>query len=495
MSGEVETLLSKLGDGPAAPLYLVAGELVLAEPAAERLALALAERAGCRLQTHRRPPSLAPLLQDLRTFSLFEPAKVLFASDTALVADKKAAADLVDEAAAVLPLSVDESNAGELSGAEREAASRLLQALRLFSIDPLAGEPEAAVGDLPSWALEGGAAFRRSRKGRGRGKNQVAELSEGLGALLAAARAADLAGYAEGEVSELSSLATGSAPDGHTLVLAERSADKDHPLVKALAKQGAVLRVGELAEGRRGWEGLELLAEELAGQTGVGIEPGALQELARRTLRGDSDRKSKGADRDSTSRFAGEYRKLANLAAARGDARIRRALVDDAVTDRGEEDVFKLLDAIGEGRPDEALGRLSRHLGGADDALAARLQFFALLAGFCRNLTAVRGLLEFHGVRPGESNYGRFKSSLAPKLGAELPGGRKSPVAGMHPFRLHRAYLAAGRLPRGVAEKLPAWVLETELEIKGESSDPDVALSHLVARLAGAMRSGGGRRA
>jgi hypothetical protein len=65
----------------------------------------------------------------------------------------------------------------------------------------------------------------------------------------------------------------------------------------------------------------------------------------------------------------------------------------------------------------------------------------------------------------------------------------------MHPFRLHRAYLAAGRLPRGVAEKLPAWVLETELEIKGESSDPDVALSHLVARLAGAVRgSGGGRR-
>ena len=402
------------------------------------------------------------------------------------MADRNAAADLVDEAAAVLPLGVDDSNAGELGGGEREAAARLVRALRLFSVDPAAGEPDAALAALPAWALEGGAAFRRGRSGRGRGKNQVAELREGLAALLAAARGAGIAGYAEGEVSELSAFAGGGAPDGHTLVLAERSADDDHPLVAGLAARGAVLRVGVLAEGRGGaWEGLELLAEELAGQTGVGIEPAALEELARRTLRGDADRKSKGADRDSASRFAGEYRKLANLAAARGESRIGRAMVAGAVADRGDEDVWKLLDAVGEGRADEALARLARLLAGADDPVAARLQFFALLAGFCRNLTAVRGLVELHGLRPDEGNYGRFKNALAPKLGAELTGGRRSPVAGMHPFRLHRAYLAAGRLPRGVAEKLPAWVLETELEIKGDSRDPDVALSHLVARLAG----------
>jgi hypothetical protein len=101
--------------------------------------------------------------------------------------------------------------------------------------------------------------------------------------------------------------------------------------------------------------------------------------------------------------------------------------------------------------------------------------------------------MEHFGVRPGEGNYGRFKNSLAPKLKGDLPGGRKNPLASMHPFRLHRAYLAAGRLPREVVERLPAWVLETELELKGDSGNPDTALSHLVARLAGAAATSPGR--
>jgi len=485
--------------------------MVLAEPAAERLAQAIAERAGCKLQVHRRPPRLSALLDDLRTYSLFEPAKVFLAVDTALLADKAAAADLVDEAAAALPLAGD-----ELGGGEREAASRLLQALRLFGVDPDAGEPAHALEGLPKWSLEGGAAFRRGRSGRGRGKNQVEELRQGLADLLAAARGAGVAGYAAGEVAELGAVADGGLPEGHCLVLAERSADPQHPVVRKLEANKAVVRLGELAESRGGgWDGLDLLAEELARQTGVTITHDALEELARRTLHVDeasrrNRKESTKADADSASRLAGEYRKLANLAAARaggagaakpGAVKIDRELVASGVTDRGEEDVWKLLDAVGEGRSGEALGRLARMLGGADDPIAARLQFFALLSGFCRNLTAVRGLMEHFGVRPGEGNYGRFKNALAPKLKGDLPGGRKNPLASMHPFRLHRAYLAAGRLPREVVERLPAWVLETELELKGDSGDPDTALSHLVARLAGveaagakAGSAGGGRR-
>lgn len=475
----------------------MAGELILAEPAAERLGRALAERAGCGLQVHRRPPELTPLLEDLRTYSLFEPAKVTLVVDSALLADKEVASDLVDEAGGVLPLS-----GSDLGGAESQAASRLVQALRLFGVDPDAGEPQAALEGLPDWAFQGGAAFRRGRGGRRRGKRQVETLKEGLAELLAAARAAGVAGYAEGDVAELGRVVDDGMPDGHCLVLAERSADPDHPTVARLEEAGTVLRVGELEEEKRGgWQGLDLLAEELERQTGVGIEPVALRELARRTLQADEASKRSRSektrvDRDSSSRFAGEYRKLANLAAGRGGggtARITRELVTGSVTDRGEEDVWKLLDAVGEGRAGEALARLDRMLAGADDPVAARLTFFALLAGFCRTLTAVRGLMELHGVRPGEGNYGRFKSTLAPKLKADLPGGAKNPVASMHPFRLHRAYMAAGRLPSEVVDHLPAWVLRTELELKGESRDPDTALSHLVARLAGAERRAPGR--
>ncbi len=469
----------------------MAGEPVLAEAAAQRLAQGLAERAGCRLQVHRRPPRLSPLFEDLRTFSLFEPAKVVLAVDTALLADKAAAADLVDQAAEAVPLS-----GGELGSSERQAASRLLQALRLFGADPEAGEPQEALAGLPGWALEGGAAFRRGRSGRGRGKRQVEELRDGLAALLAAARAAGVGGYAEGEVAELGAIADGGLPDGHCLVLAERFADRDHPVVKLLDGRGRVVRVASLEEQRSGgWEGLDEMAGELARQTGVGIEPAALAELARRTLRGDDDRKSKGADPQSAARFAGEYRKLAHLAQAASAARIDRRMVEGSVTDRGEEDVWALLDAVGEGRAGEALARLDRMLSGADDPLAARLTFFALLAGFCRTLTAVGGLMRLHGVRPGEANYGRFKGGLETRLKAAVPGGGKNPVASLHPYRLHRAYLAASRLPAAVLASLPAWVLDTEMQLKGESGDPDTALSHLVARLAGAARGGGARPA
>jgi len=481
----------------------VVGELVLAEAAAQRLAEGLAARSGCRLQVHRHPPRLSPLFEDLRTFSLFEPAKVLLAVDTALLADKAAAADLVDQAAVALPLADGGGEGSELGSGERQAASRLVQALRLFGVDPRAGEPAEALAGLPAWALEGGAAFRRGRSGRGRGKRQVEELRDGLATLLAAAREAGVGGHAEGEVAELGQIADGGLPDGHSLVLAERFADREHPVVRQLDAAGRVVRVAALEEQKSGgWEGLGALAGEMAKQTGVEIEPAALAELARRTLRGDDDRKSKAADPASAGRFAGEYRKLANLAQARADStaapRIDRAMVEGSVTDRGEEDVWALLDAVGEGRAGEALARLDRMLSGAEDPLAARLTFFALLAGFCRTLTAVGGLLRVHGVRPGESNYGRFKSTLEPKLKTALPGlgaaGGKNPVASMHPYRLHRAYLAASRLPARVIDRLPAWVLDTEMQLKGESGDPDTALAHLVARLAGAAGSAPPRR-
>ena len=72
-----------------------------------------------------------------------------------------------------------------------------------------------------------------------------------------------------------------------------------------------------------------------------------------------------------------------------------------------------------------------------------------------------------------------------------MPAGGKNPLAGLHPFRLHRAYLAASRLPEPLLAKLPSDLLETEFQLKGESGEADVALARLVARLSQA----GGRPA
>src|SRR5438270_894687 len=175
------------GDG-APQVFLVQGDLVLAEPAAAKVAEALAAKHGGRAESYRRPLSLAPLLQDLRTFSLFGAPKVVLAVDTAAFADRSAAADLVDDAEEALPLPGGGAEARSLSPRERQAASRLLQALKLFEIDAASGSAEQALEQLPGWALEGGKSARRGRGGRARGKRQVEELRAGLVALLDAAR-------------------------------------------------------------------------------------------------------------------------------------------------------------------------------------------------------------------------------------------------------------------------------------------------------------------
>lgn len=504
-SGGPEDLLEAVAGGAVEPVYLIHGDLVLAEPAGERLAAALAEVAGCRVETHRRPPRLTEILDDLRTFSLFEPAKVLLAVDTAVLADRRSAADLIDAAAEVLPVGFVEGSgtAAEPAPREREAASRLLQTLRLFDLDPETGTPESLLEELPAWVLQGGEAFRRRRNGRGRGKRQVEDLRKDLGALLELARGAGLTGRGGSDLSELAVVLSEGLPEGHSLVLVERSVAQDHPLVANLQSRGVAVAVGTVAEERGGFLGLSEIAQELERQTGVGITEDALKDLARRTLKEDRHRieeerkrrrakKIKGPERkfflaDSTARLAGEYRKLANLAEGAGRARIDRSLVEAGVEDRGQEDVFKLLDAVGAGRGDEALARLDRLLGSAEDPLAARLTFFTLFASFCRQLAATSGLMRLLRIPPGV-RYPAFKSRWAPRLQAEMDGLR-SPLAGVHPYALHRVYLAASKIDPRRAAELPAWVLETELRIKGDSGEPDAALAHLVTRVAALARN------
>lgn len=494
MADPVDRFLGELTRGrrpqDAPQVCLVHGDLVLAEPAAERIAAALAEALGCAPEKHRRPPTLSPLLQDLRTFSLFSTAKALLVVDSAVFADRGAAAELIDDAAEVLPVTVAEDR--PLSGRERQAASRLFQALHLFNLDPHAGPPERILGELPAWAFEGGTS-RRSRGARARGKKQVEELRAGLAGLLEMARREGIQGTGEGDLATLADVIRGGLPEGHLLVLAERPVAADHPVVRLLAERKAVLAVGsvEAAERGGGWQGLDLLATELERQTGVGIAGDALAELARRTLRQEGDRRGKGEiDADSTARFAGEYRKLAFLA---NTGKIERKLVQQSVEDRGEEDVWQLLDAVSAGRAAEALDRLRRLLTGAEDPLNARLAFFGLFAQFCRQLTAIRGMMRVARIPPGEANYARFRDRLAPALQGEIPGGGKNPLAGLHPFRLHKAYLAASRVPEEIAVRLPADLLDTELQLKGESSEADAALADLVARVSLAKVSPGRR--
>lgn len=486
----MKAVLEAIADGRVEPVYLVHGDRVLAEPAAARLAAAIGERFGCEPETVRRPEGLADSIADLRTFSLFAGGKVTVVVESGALADRTTAGALFDEVRAILPW---KGAADDLSGKAREAALRLLQILRLCDITVAPGQSANAIRRLPE-AIFAGKSGRAAK-----GKGAVDKLREELVPLLDAALAAGLRGVGEGEASLVADLLRDGAPERHVLILVESAVAEGHPLQKALAQRRAVVEAGAVTVERGKFGGLEELAAELERETGVGIDGAALEALARRTLRSEDRRRGgdEGAvQADSTARFAGEYRKLASLltrpahAAATAGGRagsppaISVELVNGNVEDRGEEDVFQILDAIGAGRGSEALARLARKIGGADDPVLERLSFFALLAAHCRHLVAIRGIAARTGLSLKERDYNRFKSATAAKFKGPFDGIDSNPLESLHEYRLFKACQVAARLPAAAIDRLPALVLETEKRLKGESGEPDAALAALVLAIA-----------
>ena len=492
---EIDAAVERIEGGDRQPLYLVIGEEVLAMREAGRIAEALAAAAGCEVAVHKGAggAELGSILADLFTYSLFEPAKIALVSGSAVFADRDAAADLIDEAAKAV---VDDSGAvrplgDPLSSAERVAAGRLLQVLRLFGTGPLEGGGEEPISALPDWVLSGGKNYRKGGR-RGRLKKQKTELKKGLATLLEAARAEDLSGWSEGNLAELDRAAEGGLPDGHALVLAERSVDRDHPIVRRLFEREAALAFDTLGLDRKGNPtGLDPIVAELARETGVSIDRAAAAELARRTLR----KEGWGAgevDEASAARFAAEYRKIA-AGMPEGSRRIDRAAVAEMVTDRGEEDVWKIISAIEERSPGEGLALMRRYFDGAKDRQGERFRFLSVLAGRCEQLIAVHGIAMAHRL-PEQQHFNGFKARVLPKLMAEWPGAVRKPA----PYGLFRIYQAAiaRRSPEAVAEvaELPWRVLETEIRLRGGSADGDTALEALVLAMAGSGGSGTSER-
>lgn len=470
----LDRLLAGATGGEASPVYLVRGERALAEPLAERFAARLAEAWQTEPSRLRHPDDLPALVADLRTYSLFSPGKLVVAVETGVLADRSAAEALLAEARSALPW---QGGAAELVGKARVAALRLLQVLRLFELEPGGEEPARLLARLPD------ALF--AARGRARAKGGAQEAREAFVPLLGAALEAGLRGLGELDASLLADLLRDGLPERHALLLVESSAPDEHPVIEALARRGALVDAGRLAFERGGGVGgVGRLVAELERETGVAIRRDALAELARRTFRAPGGRgAAPGAiDADSTERFGAEYRKLATLAGAEA---IGLDLVRAQVEDRGEEDVWELLDAIGGGRGGEALARLARRLAGAEDPVSERLAVFGLVASFARQLAALPEALAATGAAAGERSYPRFKSAIAPRLQGELPGVARNPLAGLHPFRLHRVYLALGRLDRATALRLPERLLETELRLKGEGDAPGAALAELLLELAG----------
>jgi hypothetical protein len=215
----------------------------------------------------------AAAIDDLRTVALFDRGKLLVVHGTGLLADLEATAKMTAE---VLKAAKSLKEESELDGGLREAAVGLLRILRLHEIDPAGGDPEQVVARLPA-ALLG---------------EMSAESRKHLARLLDAALAAGLHGAGADDLTLLSDLLRDGLPERHLLILVESAVDAKHPLVRALAKRGAVVEAGRLGlQETQGVSGLDALVAELERETGARLGRDAAQELVRRTLRGEDSRR------------------------------------------------------------------------------------------------------------------------------------------------------------------------------------------------------------
>ncbi len=296
--------------GRLQPVYLVHGSRALAEPSGLRLAEALGKALGCAPQVVRRPDEIADVAADLRTFSLFADGKVVAVVESGVFADRATAATLFEEVRQQLPWS---GGPDDLSGKARDAATRLLQVLRLFDLDPAALGFERAIAALPEALLAGKAA-----RGGGKGKGGV---GGDPGRAPAAARGGGRVGPArtrrERRFAGRRSRARRSAGAPRPGADRER---RRRRAIRSSRRSPAARRSLSPARSRAGkqggFDGLPALAGELAARDRRGDRSRRARRrwrsgpcASRRGLR----RQGREIDADSMARFAGEYRKLAAL--------------------------------------------------------------------------------------------------------------------------------------------------------------------------------------
>jgi DNA polymerase-3 subunit delta len=156
---------------------------------------------------------------------------------------------------------------------------------------------------------------------------------------------------------------------------------------------------------------------------------------------------------------------LAKLVALAGEDVIDEKLVEDAVGGWRVKTTWDMLDAAAAGKAGEALAQLDRLLSGGETAVGLLAQMSYTLRKFAG---AARVLCE------------------AEAEGRALPPLRTALTSvGIKPFVLDKAEPQFRQLGRTRASRLYRWLLETDMDLKGDSPlAPRVILERLIVRMA-----------
>jgi len=161
---------------------------------------------------------------------------------------------------------------------------------------------------------------------------------------------------------------------------------------------------------------------------------------------------------------------VAKLALVADDGRIDATLVDQHVGDWRTRQTWDMIDAMVEGRADEAIRQLDRLLAAGEEPIA----LLAQVAYTLRNFAAAAQI-----VTQNEA------TSRAAKLEDAVQR------AGFPNFRIKPAATQLRMIGRHRAAKLATWLLEIDLAMKGHHSSPlgkRLELERLIVRLSQATR-------
>ncbi|HSP99891.1 MAG TPA: DNA polymerase III subunit delta [Candidatus Dormibacteraeota bacterium] len=441
MPAELDALLAAAAKRPQ-PVYLFIGEPFQTEPAARALIDALVppdKRSFSLEQYDGRSTAIGPILDSLRTPSLFGGTKLIWVREPTLFLSGEKRADL-----------------GEALFAAVEEERPLEAAEKLLILAALAGwtQAEFAAAD---WAAMSGSdqsavLGRRLEAGEG-------EILDSLRALCAE-RGLTVSAFRD-DSGQLEHYLAGTPSPQTVLVFTASAADKRKRIVKTVQQCGTVveLTVQRERSGALSAESVDAMIGGALGATGKRLTPGARQLLVRRAG-------------SQAGVLAGELEKLCLYV---GDAAtIDETAVRESVRDLAESWVFDFTKALAQRQAGAAVAQLRALFAQGEHPL----RLLSLIARELRLLLLARDCLRgsLAGTWTQRTTYANFRDRLLPGLSED----EKTALGGIHPFVLYQCLQNASRTTGGHLQRGMLALQDLDIAFKSTPTDPRIRLEAFV---------------
>ena len=440
MAADIDALLASAKKSPRA-VYLFIGEPFQTEPAARALIDLLVppdKRSFSLEQYDGRSTAIGPILDSLRTPSLFGGTKLIWVREPTLFLSGEKRGDLSD----ALFTAVDEER-------PLEAAEKLLvlAALAGWSQADFAAVDWSAMSGTDQSALLG----RRLERGEAETLDVLRALCAERGLTVSAFR--DDSGQLEQYLS---------APAPQTvLVFTASAADKRKRVVKTIQQHGAVheFTVQRERSGALSAESVDALIASVLGAAGKRLAPTARQLLVQRAG-------------TQAGVLAGELEKLVLYV---GDApTIDEAAVRDSVRDLAESWVFDFTKALAQRQAGAAVAQLRALFAQGEHPL----RLLSLIARELRLLLLARDCLRgsLAASWTPRTQYAAFRDRLLPLLSED----EKAALGTLHPFVLYQCLQNASRTSGAHLQRAVLALQALDVAFKSTPTDPRIRLEAFV---------------